>query len=179
MIHQFDHRANSVRFNPESTHNPYLSEEVTEAEHADPKFSPQAQYWVPASMVQKTLSQNPGYGLGFRDIARSTDARTVIATVVPWAGYGNKVPLLISEDAVCATCLVANLNAFSLDFVARQKIQGTSLNLYIVEQLPVIASAAYEPKFRFYHCPRPRPGSRPPTHLHRRRHGSVRPRLGL
>ena len=147
MIHQFDHRANSVRFNPESTHNPYLSEEVTEAEHADPKFSPQAQYWVPASMVQKTLSQNPGYGLGFRDIARSTDARTVIATVVPWAGYGNKVPLLIGEDAVCATCLVANLNAFSLDFVARQKIQGTSLNLYIVEQLPVIASAAYDRNF--------------------------------
>ena len=31
MIHQFDHRANSVRFNPESTHNPYLSEEVAEA----------------------------------------------------------------------------------------------------------------------------------------------------
>ncbi len=147
MIHQFDHRANSVRINPESTHNPYLSEEVTEAEHADPKFSPQAQYWVPASIVEKTLSQNQGNGLGFRDIARSTDVRTVIATVVPWAGYGNKVPLLISEDAVCATCLVANLNAFSLDFVARQKIQGTSLNLYILEQLPVIASAAYDRNF--------------------------------
>ena len=25
MIHHFDHRANSVRVNPESTHNPYLS----------------------------------------------------------------------------------------------------------------------------------------------------------
>ena len=34
MIHQFDHRANSVRINPESTHNPYLSEEVSEAQHA-------------------------------------------------------------------------------------------------------------------------------------------------
>ena len=30
MIHQFDHRANSVRINLESTHNPYLSEEVSE-----------------------------------------------------------------------------------------------------------------------------------------------------
>ena len=28
MIHQFDHRANSVRINRESTHNPYLSVEV-------------------------------------------------------------------------------------------------------------------------------------------------------
>ena len=166
MIHQFDHRANSVRFNPENTHNPYLSEEVTEAEHADPKFSPQAQYWVPASMVQKTLSQNPGYGLGFRDIARSTDARTVIATVVPWAGYGNTIPLLIEDvnsstkvvfpqpildecsfSALVQGILVANLNAVCFDFVARQKAQGTHLNWYIVEQLPVITPAGYNRRF--------------------------------
>ena len=38
MIHQFDHRASSVRVNPESTHNPYLSEEVSEAQHADSQF---------------------------------------------------------------------------------------------------------------------------------------------
>ena len=40
MIHQFDHRANSVRVNPENTHNPYLSEEVSEEQHADPSFLP-------------------------------------------------------------------------------------------------------------------------------------------
>ena len=38
MIGQFDHRANSVRVNPESTHNPYLSEEVSDEQHADPSF---------------------------------------------------------------------------------------------------------------------------------------------
>ena len=52
MIHQFDHRANSVRVNPESTHNPYLSEQVSETQHANPKFLPQSQYWVPASHVE-------------------------------------------------------------------------------------------------------------------------------
>ncbi len=86
MIHQFDHRANSVRFNPESTHNPYLSEEVTEAQHADPGFLPQTQYWVPTRNVEEALSQSRGYTLGFRDIARPTDVRTVIASIVPWAG---------------------------------------------------------------------------------------------
>ena len=40
MINQFDHRANSVTVNLASTHNPYLSEEVTEAQHADPEFPP-------------------------------------------------------------------------------------------------------------------------------------------
>ena len=33
------------------------------------------------------------------------------------------------------------------DFVARQKAQGTHLNWYIVEQLPVIASADYDCPF--------------------------------
>ena len=147
MIWHFDHRANSVRFNPENTHNPYLSEPVTEEQHADPNFLPQTQYWVPATEVEKTLSKNCSYPLGFRDIARPTDVRTMISSIVPWAGYGNKVPLLITDDAATASILVANLNSLCLDFVARQKIHGTSLNLYIVEQLPVIAPEGYDRRF--------------------------------
>ena len=144
MIHQFDHRANSVGFNPESTHNPYLSEEVTEAQHADPCFLPNPQFWVPAHNVEEALPQSRGYTLGFRDIARPTDMRTVIASIVPWAGYGNKVPLLVEGDNEATTNLVANLNSVCLDFVARQKIHGTSMNWYIVEQLPVVPLALYE-----------------------------------
>ena len=147
MIHQFDHRANSVRVNPESTHNPYLSEEVTPGQHADPNFLPQTQYWVPAKDVEETLSERRGYALGFRDIARPTDVRTVIASLVPWAGYGNTVPLLIGVDAPASARLAANLNAVCADFVTRQKAQGTHLNWYIVEQLPVIAADDYGRRF--------------------------------
>ena len=147
MIGQFDHRANSVRVNPESTHNPYLSEEVSDKQHADPKFLPQSQYWVPASEVESALPECRGYTLGFRDIARSTDVRTMIATIAPWAGYGNKVPLLMGGDTIDIALLVANLNSTCLDFVTRQKLQSTSLNWYIVEQLPVIASREYDREF--------------------------------
>lgn len=166
MIHQFDHRANSVRFNPESTHNPYLSEEVTEAQHADPAFLPQTQYWVPSREVEDGLPQSRGYALGFRDITRSTDTRTVISSIVPWAGYGNTVPLLVEESGlltdganqsvlqgeyafwpIIQALLLANLNTMCVDFVVRQKAQGTHLNWYIVEQLPVIAPADYDRPF--------------------------------
>ena len=143
MIHQFDHRANSVRVNLESTHNPYLSEEVGEVQHADPWFLPQSRYWVPAQNVEEALPQSRGYALAFRDIARPTDVRTVICSVVPWAGFGNTVPLLVSGDTLAATYLMANLNSVCVDFIARQKAQGTHLNWYIVEQLPVIASSDY------------------------------------
>ena len=147
MIWHFDHRANSVRVNPESTHNPYLSKPVTEAQHADPAFLPQTQYWVPAGEVADDLPEGCVYALGFRDIARPTDVRTAIASIVPWAGYGNTLPLVIGADAPSSTYLVANLNAMCADFVTRQKAQGTHLNWYILEQLAVIAPEDYDRQF--------------------------------
>ena len=147
MISHFDHRANSVRFNPENTHNPYLSKPVSKDEHANPSFLPQTQYWVPAAEVVDTVPESRGYTLGFRDIARPTDVRTTIASIVPWAGYGNTLPLVIGDDAPSSTYLVANLNAICTDFVTRQKAQGTHLNWYILEQLAVIAPEDYERRF--------------------------------
>ncbi len=148
MIHQFDHRANSVRVNMESTHNPYLSEEVSEEQHADPDFLPQTQFYVPAAEVEPTLSDSHGWTLGFRNIGRPTDERTIIATILPYAGCGNSVQLLLSDsDALDMGCLVANLSCFVLDYVAATKVQGANINWFIVEQLPVIAPAAYDRKF--------------------------------
>ena len=40
--------------------------------------------------------------------------------------------------------LAANLNATVFDFVTRQKIQGQTLNLFILEQLPVVPTERYE-----------------------------------
>ena len=37
-----------------------------------------------------------------------------------------------------------NFNSFAFDYTARQKVQGTNLNWYIVEQLPVIARDGYD-----------------------------------
>ena len=151
MINQFDHRANSVKINPENTHNPYLSEPVNEGQHQDPDFLPNAQYWVPDGRVDQTLIGNVA-AIGFRDIARTTDARSVIAAIVPRAGFGNSIPILSSTNGPETdilngdgdiSLLVANLDAVAFDFVARQKIQGTHLNLYILEQLPVIAREDY------------------------------------
>ena len=38
-----------------------------------------------------------------------------------------------------------DLNAIILDFVARQKVQGQTLNLFIVEQLPVVPPSRTRP----------------------------------
>ena len=150
MIHHFDHRANSVGYNPASEHNPYVSEPVTDEEKANPGHFPRSQYWVAAHEVARKLPQNNRWTVAFRDIARSTDERTMIAAVAPRAAYGHKVPLLLPDptlSAGAAACVVANLDSIALDYVARCKLPGTSMTWYIVEQLPMIAPDDFDRPF--------------------------------
>jgi hypothetical protein len=150
-IHIFDHRAAAVVENPTSVQNPFSSDPTTEAQHQDPAHCPRPQFWVETSEIPWPAGL--GWALAFRDIARPTDVRTVIAAAVPFAAFGNKLPLvlpLLPEeprqggaardrwraecDAILATyrrgapLLLANLNALPLDYIARQKVQGTNLN---------------------------------------------------
>ena len=68
----------------------------------------------------------------------------MIAAVIPSPAAGNTLPLLIGLDAKQSCLLLANMNSMALDYIARQKAQTTHLNWYILEQLPVIAPAAFE-----------------------------------
>src|SRR5439155_2378503 len=40
-------------------------------------------------------------------------------------------------------CLLANFNAFALDYASRQKLGGTSMKYYTVRQLPSITPAIF------------------------------------
>ncbi len=145
MIYHFDHRAASVEVNPESLHHPLLSGDVTAEQKADPGFVPAPQYWVPADQV--AFPYDIEWAIAFRDVTNPTNARTMIAAVVPFAGMGNTVPVLTASDPDAyrqsAPYLIANFNAKIFDYVTRQKVHGTHLNWYIVEQLPVVPPDRY------------------------------------
>lgn len=90
--------------------------------------------------------RSPRWLMGWRDICRSTDERTVIASVVPRVGVGNKIPLLfpsVDVSAARSAALLGNLSAMALDFVARQKIGGTTLNYFYIKQFPVLPPSRY------------------------------------
>ncbi|MCX5682202.1 MAG: hypothetical protein NT049_00750, partial [Planctomycetota bacterium] len=58
-------------------------------------------------------------------------------------------PLIITGAQIApksACCLLANLNSFAYDFIARQKVGGLHLNFFIVEQVPTLPPDAYEAK---------------------------------
>ena len=146
MIHLFDHRTASVEVNAENLHNAALSGDISAEQKADPAFVLTPQYWVPIREVSFPLGLD--WTIAFRDIARATDARTMIAAAVPTVGLGNTAPAIFPEDMdndqSNITLLLANLGATVLDFVVRQKAQSTHLNWYIVEQLPVVPPSRYE-----------------------------------
>ena len=146
MVQAFDHRAASVVVNPENLNRPAQPREATATEYEDPNWLPEHQYWVPAC----DCGWNSGthWVLGFKEITAPTNARTFITALFPAVGFGNKVPIFKPETKDRNEWLLAaNLNALPLDFVTRQKVQGQTLNLFIVEQLPVIAPDAYDRPF--------------------------------
>ena len=146
MVQAFDHRAASVVVNSENLNRPAQPREASLDEHANPNWLPDPQYWVPASECSWASGSN--WVLGFKEITAPTNVRTFIATLLPAVGFGNKVPILKPEtEDRNEWLLAANLNAMIFDFVVRQKIQGQTLNLFIVEQLPVIASDDYDQQF--------------------------------
>ncbi|MDX0177645.1 Eco57I restriction-modification methylase domain-containing protein [Sinorhizobium meliloti] len=84
--------------------------------------------------------KQPRWLMGWRDICRSTDERTVIASVFPKVGAGDKILMMHHTRGVeTAVPLLANLISLPLDFAARQKAGGTSFKYYYMKQLPVLS----------------------------------------
>ncbi len=78
--------------------------------------------------------------LAFMDVTSATNARTVIATVLPTCvPCGNSVPVLYTRHALE---LVAIFNSFSFDFVARARCGGVHVNWYLIDEMPVPLKAA-------------------------------------
>ena len=143
MVQAFDHRAANIIIKPENQHRPAQPVPATLEQHRNADWFPDPQFWVPASECGWTAG--PDWVLGFKEITAPTNVRTFIASLLPTVAFGNKVPILKPEAGSRAEWLLAaNLNAIILDFVARQKVQGQTLNLFIVEQLPVVPPSRYE-----------------------------------
>ncbi|CAM5423206.1 hypothetical protein RLIN73S_06290 [Rhodanobacter lindaniclasticus] len=98
LIHQFDHRWATYGENGSSR-------DVSEAEKTDPNFTVTPRYWVDAREVARRLADKDwrhDWLLGWRDITNATNERTLIASVVPRVGVGNKIPLFLFAEEISA-----------------------------------------------------------------------------
>ena len=150
MIEFFDHRANGVQYTPNNLKRPYTSKRTTEFEHANTSFYPTVDSWVEEEKVLRAMRGPSNWLLAFRNVTSATNERTMIAAVIPWAGVGHSLPLLVPDPALdpnSASQLLANLNSMPLDYVARSKLQGLNMTWFIVEQLPMINPDDFDKHF--------------------------------
>ena len=183
MVHRFDHRFGTYEGQTDAQANQGKLPELDDAQHADPGHTPCPGTGCPrrkSSPPARPLG--PGWLLGWRDICRNTDTRTVIASLMPRVGVGHTFPLVLPGSRTVARrrCSVREPHAFVFDYVARQKIGGTHLDV------TSCSSSSRSSAPDVYEQPAPwspdsasrlAPSPRPRTDLHRLGPAAVRPRL--
>jgi len=125
-----------------------LCRDATPQELRSPNWEPLPRYWVTEDTAKEywdRVGWERPWVVIFRDIARSTDERTAIATFAPAVAFGNQAPGLLSTlDTRRVALLVANISSLPFDYTARNKVGGTHMNFFILDQLPVFPPEAYE-----------------------------------
>ncbi len=134
MLHQFDHRW--------CTYDRGDTRDLTMQEKCDPSFEPTPQYWLDEAHVRERLAEKQWtrkWLIGWRDICRGTDERTLIASILPLAGMGHKLPLIFpTAPESQVTAFYGCLNSLVCDYVARQKLGGTSMVYFVLKQVPIL-----------------------------------------
>jgi hypothetical protein len=147
MVHHFDHRYGTYEGATQANLNvgnlPQPSAQVKQ----DANFVVRSKFWVPKAEVEARLAHwDRGWLLGFRDITSAVVERTAIFSVLPRVGVANNTPLAVFQDRTEApevSCFLANANSLAFDYIARQKIAGTHLNFFYLNQLPFLPPSAF------------------------------------
>lgn len=142
MTSFYDHRAADVVRSESAQTRQNQPRYLTDDEKVDPSRLPMPQYWVRESLVDAEL---PDWLLAFSDITSPTNERTLVPTPIPKSGVGNKLPLIISSNSNLS-CLLACTSSYVVDFLARQKIGGTTLNYFYLKQFAVLPPTAFSAK---------------------------------
>jgi hypothetical protein len=150
MLHHYDHRWATYDLD-DTVRNVQVDEKQST------EFVVQPRYWVSESDAATERIDQEGnriyeagtssrlssvnwrrdWLLGWRDICRSTDERTAIASILPRFAVGHKFLLEFPSDGLeYVPALYAARIAFVFDYVSRQKIGGTSMGYFVWKQLP-------------------------------------------
>ncbi len=145
MVQAYDHRAAGVIIEKANWMRQGQTEPTSPVFHQNPEFVVQPRWWVEEKAVISVIGEETPEGfIGFKDVTSPTNQRTMIAAAIPWSAVTNHFPLIVTNVAQrLRLCLLADLNSHVLDYVARQKIGGVTLNFFLVEQFPMFPPDHY------------------------------------
>jgi hypothetical protein len=115
-------------------------------EYEDPDFEIEPEFWVNSKDVERALqdSTTASWLMGWRDVANAKVERTMVPAAFPRYGVGHTLALLFCDHSPeMKTAFIANLSSLPLDYLARQKISGSHLTQFGLEQFAVLPPSAY------------------------------------
>ena len=137
MLSFFDHRAADVVKSATAQHRQNQPRYLTDEEKDDPNREAIGLYWVDEEHVDEALDGkwDREWLLGWRDITRSTDCRTMVPSGLPLSAVGHSLPIMMTDPPDLALVLLGVWDSLAFDFAARQKISGVHATFGIVAQL--------------------------------------------
>ncbi len=145
MVWHFDHRFGTYEGQTQAQANQGKLPELTPEQHSDPSSLSLSRYWVHMSLIPEFLFDGRNALLVFRDITNSVVLRTAIFSIIPVMPCGNNLPIAIVDPKYKQEMffLAVSVSSFVFDYVARQKAGGSHMNIFILNQLPVLPPDCY------------------------------------
>ncbi len=111
---------------------------------ADAHLPLQPRYWVAEQSIIRKSNPSNRWFLAFRVITNNTNQRTLITSILPFAGLGNSINYITSSQPQQLYLLLAYFNSFIVDFIVREKLGNTNLNQWILKQFPAFSPSFYQ-----------------------------------
>ncbi|MCY4375062.1 MAG: N-6 DNA methylase [Spirochaetaceae bacterium] len=132
--HQFNHRFASCLGNKAMA--------LSTSDRSNPVKMVEPRYWVTSDEVEKRLSRRD-VGcrtalLGYRRVARNTDERTCISSILPWGAASYGWTLAFGPDANSLLLLCGMFNSFIFDYLLRGCLSQPSIPQSLFSQVPLL-----------------------------------------
>ncbi len=144
MTQIYDHRAAGIVISETAVARQGQPEDLTPVQKKDPSLLPLPRYWVDKVEINERFQGDLMAFLGFTNVTSPTNARSLLATLLPIYGVGHSMPLIIpSVDSACIMLLYACLDSFIFDYIGRQKLGGVNYTYFILKQVSAIPPTGF------------------------------------
>jgi hypothetical protein len=154
MLSHWNHRYATYANASQAQLNKGTLPRLDERKLDDPGIEPLARYWVEEKAVDDAVPPdwNRDWFLGWRDIGRASDFRTLVPSTLPRTAVGHVYPIALSASASDLALLHATLSSLVVDYIVRQKLSGTHLTYGVISQLACPAPSAFQARPAWSEC---------------------------
>lgn len=144
----FDHRHATYADVPDRERDRGSPRELSQSEKHSDNSSVEPRFRIASNAFKGSVASfisSSSWLTSFRDVTRAVDQRTIVAAALPLVAtdFTLRIVFFGTKAPTYKPCFLGNLNAFVLDYLARQKLGGIHMSDFITKQLPFIPPEIY------------------------------------